>query len=141
MILKLAKGRCEDLIVPWRSMSPLLTEALDLRRKPAALMKYKTWAGYVEENKMTKTADAVKYERSQGYLRFFPTRSPLDEALWGISWEVSVLKSSFFGLKSPSVSESCFCGFEKVHPKCLYSRVCHVVFVLKCCRRNISVRS
>ncbi|KAF9505096.1 hypothetical protein BS47DRAFT_1374338 [Hydnum rufescens UP504] len=39
---------------------PLLTKALDLRRRLAALMNYKTWADYVEEDKMIKTGDAVK---------------------------------------------------------------------------------
>jgi Peptidase family M3 len=51
---------------------PLLTKALDLRRRLAALMNYKTWADYVEEDKMIKTGDAVKDVRGQGSLMFFP---------------------------------------------------------------------
>ncbi len=39
---------------------PLLTKALDLRRKLAKLMNYKTWADYVEEDKMIKTGNAVE---------------------------------------------------------------------------------
>ena len=39
---------------------PLLTKALDLRRKLAKLMNYKTWADYVEEDKMIKTGKAVE---------------------------------------------------------------------------------
>jgi len=39
---------------------PLLAKALDLRRKLAKLMNYKTWADYVEEDKMIKTGKAVE---------------------------------------------------------------------------------
>ncbi|KAF8311667.1 metallopeptidase MepB [Cantharellus anzutake] len=39
---------------------PLLTKAIDLRRRLAKLMNYKTWADYVEEDKMIKTGKAVE---------------------------------------------------------------------------------
>ncbi|EUC54471.1 metallopeptidase MepB [Rhizoctonia solani AG-3 Rhs1AP] len=38
---------------------PLVNRAVELRRKCAAILGYKNWADYVEENKMIKTSKAV----------------------------------------------------------------------------------
>lgn len=38
---------------------PLLDKALELRRKIASLLSYPTWADYITEVKMVKTADAA----------------------------------------------------------------------------------
>jgi hypothetical protein len=38
---------------------PLLSKALDLRRKLAKLLKYDTWADFVTEEKMVKSANNV----------------------------------------------------------------------------------
>ena len=38
---------------------PLLSKALDLRRKIAKLLKYETWADYITEVKMVKSARGV----------------------------------------------------------------------------------
>ena len=39
---------------------PLLSKAVDLRRKIAGLLGYETWADYVTEVKMVKSAKGVK---------------------------------------------------------------------------------
>lgn len=40
--------------------APILKKALDLRREIAKLLRYETWADYIEEVKMIETGKAAK---------------------------------------------------------------------------------
>ena len=68
--------------------APLLTRALDLRRKIAALLGYKTWADYITEVKMIKNGAGVESVRIP--LASPVLRSPTEQTiLMSSSWPIS----------------------------------------------------
>ncbi|KAG6335973.1 hypothetical protein ID866_3126 [Astraeus odoratus] len=66
---------------------PLLERALDLRRRIAAMLGYKTWADYVTEVKMAKTGDAAQTFVDELEAKLRPTGIKEREALLSLKKE------------------------------------------------------